>query len=57
MIARYTRPAMRAIWSDDGKLARWLEVELAALEARAELGVVPGEAAAAVRRNARPPHP
>ena len=32
MIARYSRPAMQAIWSDEGKLARWLDVELAALE-------------------------
>ena len=30
VISRYSRPAMQAIWSDEGKLARWLEVELAA---------------------------
>src|SRR5438876_1183947 len=34
---------MAAVWSDEGRLARWLEVELAATEAWAELGVVPAE--------------
>src|SRR4029453_870704 len=32
VIERYSRPAMKAIWSDEGRLARWFEVELAALE-------------------------
>jgi adenylosuccinate lyase len=48
VIARYSRPAMAKIWSDEGKLATWLEVELAATAAWAELGVVPAEAAAAI---------
>jgi adenylosuccinate lyase len=39
---------MASIWSDEGKLARWLEVELAALDAWAELGVVPADAAARI---------
>ena len=38
MIARYSRPAMARVWSDEGKLETWLEVELAALDAWAELG-------------------
>ncbi len=42
---------MARIWSDEGKLATWLEVELAATAAWAELGVVPEEAAAAHRRD------
>src|SRR4051795_10610424 len=37
---------MARIWSDEGKLATWLEVELAATAASTELGVVPGDAAA-----------
>ena len=41
VIARYSRPAMARIWSDETKLARWLEVELAALEGWAEHGAVP----------------
>src|SRR5215470_8929714 len=39
---------MASIWSDEGKLATWLEVELAATAAWAELGVVPDEAAALI---------
>ena len=57
MIARYSRPAMAQVWSDERKLAAWLEVELAALDAWAELGVVPHEAARAVREQAQPPVP
>jgi adenylosuccinate lyase len=52
MIARYTRPEMGAIWSDQHKYECWLEVELAASEALAELGEVPNEAARALRSNA-----
>ncbi len=39
---------MARIWSDEGKLATWLEVELAATAAWAELGVVPEDAAAGI---------
>jgi adenylosuccinate lyase len=46
---------MAAVWSDENRLARWLEVELAALEAWAELGGVPAEAAAEVRASAKAP--
>jgi adenylosuccinate lyase len=52
MIARYTRPEMGRIWSDQNRFERWLEVELAASEALAELGEVPREAAAALRAHA-----
>src|SRR5499427_3736602 len=52
MIARYTRPAMGRIWSDENKFAQWLEVELAAAEALAELGEVPAEAARLLRVHA-----
>src|SRR5437667_443792 len=45
---------MARIWSDEGKLAAWLEVELAATAAWAELGVVPGAAAARIAQ-ATPP--
>src|SRR3954453_22462743 len=45
---------MARIWSDEGKLATWLEVEQAATAAWAELGVVPGEAAARIA-DATPP--
>lgn len=52
MIARYTRPEMGRIWSDENKYACWLEVEVAASEALASLGEVPAEAAAALRAHA-----
>jgi adenylosuccinate lyase len=47
---------MASIWSEEAKLQRWLEVELAALEAWGHVGVVPAEAVASIRLNAaRPP--
>jgi len=52
MISRYTRPEMGRIWSEQNKFQQWLEVELAASEALAELGVVPKEAAALLRQYA-----
>jgi adenylosuccinate lyase len=48
---------MASIWSDEGKLETWLEVELAALDAWAELGAVPAEAAARIREQAVAPDP
>jgi adenylosuccinate lyase len=48
---------MVQVWSDERKLGAWLEVELAALDAWAELGVVPAGAASAVRERARVPAP
>ena len=55
MIARYSRPAMSRVWSDESKLARWLEVELAALDGWAATGAVPEDAAAEIRELAVPP--
>jgi adenylosuccinate lyase len=57
VIARYSRPAMASIWSDEAKLARWLEVELSALDGWAAVGVVPTEAAADIRERAVVPSP
>jgi adenylosuccinate lyase len=48
---------MASIWSDEGRLARWLEVELAALDAWAMVGAVPADAAAEIRERALPPSP
>jgi adenylosuccinate lyase len=53
LIKRYTRPAMGAVWSDERKFQRWLDVEIASMEAWVEAGVVPAEAVAAVRASAR----
>ena len=49
MIARYTRPAMGRIWSEENKYRMWLEVEATASETLAEAGIVPYSAARAIR--------
>ena len=52
MIARYTRPEMGRIWEEQKKYEKWLQVELAATESLAELGLVPAEAARNLRAHA-----
>jgi adenylosuccinate lyase len=49
LIPRYTRAPMGRIWSDDNKFRAWLEVETVASEVLAEDGIVPVEAAKAIR--------
>ena len=49
MIERYSTPQMLAVWSEKRKLAVWREVEILVVEAWAELGVAPPEAATAAR--------
>ncbi|QNI34101.1 adenylosuccinate lyase [Alloacidobacterium dinghuense] len=49
MIARYTRPQIGQIWCDENKYRMWLAVETAASETLAEDGIVPKEAAKAIR--------
>jgi len=52
VIDRYDVPEISTIWSDRARLANWLEVELAAVEAWAALGVIPKEDARACRDRA-----
>jgi adenylosuccinate lyase len=52
VIPRYRVPEIEAIWSDEARYANWLEIELLAVEALAELGVVPREDAEACRARA-----
>ncbi|MDI7742498.1 adenylosuccinate lyase [Lysinibacillus fusiformis] len=52
MIERYTRPEMGAIWTEENKFKAWLEVEILACEAWAELGEIPKEDVALLRQNA-----
>ncbi|HET7185678.1 MAG TPA: adenylosuccinate lyase [Terriglobales bacterium] len=52
MIARYTRPEMGRIWSEENKFRQWLAVEIAATETLAEAGLVPHQAAKAIREKA-----
>jgi adenylosuccinate lyase len=49
MIPRYSRPEMTAIWTPEARYSIWLEIETLAAEAMAELGMIPAEAAKAVR--------
>src|SRR5687767_4164168 len=49
MVPRYARPGMTAIWEPENRYRIWFEIEAHALDAMAELGTVPKEAAAKVR--------
>lgn len=52
MIERYTRPEMGAIWTEENRYQAWLEVEILACEAWAELGDIPKEDVQKIRENA-----
>lgn len=52
MIERYTRPEMGAIWTEENRFNAWLEVEILACEAWAELGDIPKEDVKKLRENA-----
>jgi adenylosuccinate lyase len=53
MIARYTRPEMGSIWTDENKFRTWLDIEILACEAQAELGIIPKEAVKVIREKAK----
>jgi adenylosuccinate lyase len=53
LIERYTLPEMGNLWSEEAKFRSWLDVEIAACEANAELGRVPAEALEQIRSRAR----
>ena len=53
MISRYTRPEMAKVWTEENKLQKWLEVELAALEGLARYGYIPKDVPAKVRARAK----
>ncbi|HEY3018002.1 MAG TPA: adenylosuccinate lyase [Gaiellaceae bacterium] len=57
MISRYSCPAMTEIWSEERKLARWLEVELAALDGWAEVGAIPARDVTEIHARAAAPSP
>ena len=52
MIPRYSLPEMAAVWSDQSRLDHWLQIELLAVQAWAELGKIPAEDASACRSRA-----
>jgi adenylosuccinate lyase len=53
MIARYTRPEMGRIWSEENSFQKWLDVEILAAEGLARLGKVPRAAVARIKNKAR----
>jgi len=53
MIERYTLPDMGRIWSEQNKLDKWLQFEILACEALAELGSIPRDAVERIKKNAR----
>src|ERR671925_305200 len=53
MIPRYTLPEMGALWSEQNKFQKWLDVEIAVCEVHAEMGTIPREALAEIKERAR----
>jgi adenylosuccinate lyase len=52
VIERYSTPEMAALWTDEARMATWLEVEIAACEAWASLGEIPAEAVDEIKAKA-----
>ena len=53
MIPRYSRPEMAKIWEPENKFQKWLDVEIAACEAWAELGEIPKKSLATIKKKAK----
>jgi adenylosuccinate lyase len=53
MIDRYTRPEMGAVWTEENKYRRWLEVEIAVCEAWGQIGDIPPDAVQRIKDKAR----
>lgn len=53
MITRYTRPEMGNIWTDENKFRTFLDIEILACEAQAELGIIPKEAVKKIKEKAK----
>ncbi|MCK4263535.1 MAG: adenylosuccinate lyase, partial [Candidatus Aminicenantes bacterium] len=52
MIERYTLPEMGAIWTEQNRYQKWLEVELAVCEAWSKLGKIPPQALQQIKKKA-----
>ncbi|HMG32650.1 MAG TPA: adenylosuccinate lyase [Blastocatellia bacterium] len=52
MISRYTRPEMGAIWTDQNRFQKWLDVEIAVCEVHAAIGTIPRDAVEVIKRKA-----
>src|SRR5437588_1981660 len=53
MIDRYTLPEMGALWSEETKFQKWLDVEIAVCEVHAEMGMIPGDALEHIKSRAK----
>src|SRR5882672_1024690 len=53
MIDRYTLPEMGALWSEETKFQKWLDVEIAVCEVHAEMGIIPSDALDQIKRRAK----
>lgn len=52
MIERYSRPEMTAVWGAENRYRKWLEIELYACEAHAEMGTIPRDALQRIKERA-----
>jgi adenylosuccinate lyase len=52
MIERYTLPEMGAVWSQQNKFQKWLDVEIAVCEVHSEMGTIPADALAEIKAKA-----
>jgi len=52
MIERYTRPEMGAIWTDENRFQKWLDVEIAVCEVHAAMGTIPRDAVDTIKKKA-----
>ena len=53
MIDRYTLPEMGALWSEEARFQKWLDVEIAVCEVHAEMGTIPSEALEQIKTRAK----
>ncbi len=53
MIGRYSRPEMRAIWTEEAKLSHWMEIEILACEGMAKIGHIPKKDAQIIRKKSK----
>jgi len=53
MIERYTLPGMGAVWTEQNRFQKWLDVEIAVCEVHAEMGTIPQEAVEVIKQKAR----
>jgi adenylosuccinate lyase len=53
MIERYTTPQMKFLWSDQNRFQKWLDIEILACEAMAQLGMIPKTAVSKIKKKAK----